>query len=114
MEQEKTVEQEKLNAFVPHNHYTVSQPITLGGPPYLTPRTTRSVTSRETRRTIFEYLKQLWIHQTDALTIAKEKTRTRSVPYTSGNKNSSNLHEGKRQTQNRWNNKSPFKRQRPN
>ena len=113
MEQEKTVEQEKQNAFVPHIQYTVSQTITLGSPPYLHLRNTRSVPSRETRRTIFEYLKQLWIDQTDALTIAKRKRELGQSLY-QREQELLNLHEGKRPTQNRWNNKSPFKRQRPN
>ena len=113
MEQEKTVEQEKLNIFVPHNRHTVSQTITLGGPPYLTPKDTQSVTSRETRRTIFEYLKLLWIDQTDALTIAKRKRELGQSIY-QREQELLNLHEGKRPTQNRWINKSPFKRQRHN
>ena len=36
MEQEKTVEQEKQDVFIPYSNCTVTQPITLGSPPYLT------------------------------------------------------------------------------
>ena len=113
MEQEKTVEQEKQNAFIPYSNCTVSQTIILGGPPYLPPQTTRSVSNRETRRTIFEYLKQLWSLDTDALTIAKEKRELGRSLY-QREQELLDLHEGKCPTQNRWNNKSPFKRQRRN
>jgi hypothetical protein len=109
MEQEKTVKQEKQDALIP----TISQTIILGGPSYLAPKNTRSVTSRETRRTIFEYLKQIWIHQTDALTIAIRKRELGRSLYQREHE-LLDLHEGKRQTQNRWNNKSPFKKQRRN
>jgi len=111
MEQEKTVEQEKPNAFVPHIQYTVSQTITLGSPDYL--RNTQSVPHRVTRHTIFEYLKLLWIDQTDALTIAKRKRELGQSLY-QREIELLNRHEGKCPTQNRWTNKSPFKRQRHN
>jgi hypothetical protein len=111
MEQEKTVEQEKPNVFVPPIQYTVSQTITLGSPDYL--RNTQSVPHRVTRRTIFEYLKLLWIDQTDALTIAKRKRELGQSLY-QREIEILNHHEGKCLTQNRWNNKSPFKRQRHN
>ena len=113
MEQEKTVEQEKQSPFVPYSNCTISQPVIFGGPSYLPPQTTRTLSSRETRRLIFEYLKQVWSLDTDALTIAKEKRdlfhgislTERELLY---------RHEGKCPTQNRWNDKSPFKRQRRN
>ena len=106
MEQERTVEQETL---VP----TISQTITLGSPPYLALKNTRPVTSRDTRRIIFEYLRQIWTHQTDALTIAKRKRELGRSLY-QREQELLDLHEDKCQIQNRWNNKSPFKRQRHN
>ena len=112
MEQEKSVEQEKQDVFIPYNNCTVTRTIVLGGPPYL-PNTTRSVTSRETRRTIFEYLKQIWSLDTQALAIAKEKQEL-GRPLYQREQELLNLHEGKPPTQNRWKNKSPFKRQRHN
>ena len=112
MEQEKTVEQEKQDVFIPYSNCTITQPIILGSPPYLTYQTSRPSSNREIRRTIFEYLIQLW-QQTDALTIAKRKRELGQSIY-QREKELLNLHEGKRPTQNRWNNKSPFKRQRPN
>jgi hypothetical protein len=110
MEQETTVEQETLNAFTPYSNCTISQPVIFGGPSYLPHQTTRTLSSRETRRLIFEYLKQVWSLDTDALTIAKEK---RDLFHGISLKERELLerHEGKSQTQDR-SNKSLFKRQR--
>ena len=113
MEQEQIDEQAKQNSLVPFSNCTISQTIILGRPPYLAHKTTRSVTSRETRRIIFEYLKLLWTHQTDALSIAKRK-RELGQPLYQREKELLDIHEDKCPTQNRWNNKSPFKRQRHN
>ena len=110
MEQEKTVEQEKQSPFVPYSNCTISQPVIFGGPSYLPPQTTRTLSSRETRRLIFEYLKQVWSLDTDALTIAKEK---RDFFHSISLKERALLerHEYKSQTQDQ-SNKSPSKRQR--
>lgn len=120
MEQEKTIEQEKQDTFIPYSNCPVSQTIILGSPSYLPPTTsrafiptTRPLSNRETRRLTFEYLKQIWCLDTNALTIAKEKRRLfRGI--TQKEQELLDLHENKCQPQNRWNNKSPFKRQRRN
>ena len=109
MEQEGTVEQGQQDTLVP----SISQPIILGNPQYLAHKTTRSITSPKTRHTIFEYLKQIWSLDTSASTIAKEK-RELGQPLYQRELDLLNLHEGKQLTQNRWNDKSPFKRQRRN
>jgi hypothetical protein len=77
MEQDKIVEQDKQNTFVPYSNR--SQTIVLGGPLYLPSQITRHLPIRETRRIIFEYLRQLWIRNTDALTIAREKRKHRTT-----------------------------------
>ena len=118
MEQEKTVEQkEQKDVFIPYSNRTFSQPITLGGPSYLPPAssrafipTTRPLSNRENRRLIFEYLKQIWSLDTDALTIAKDKQALGSR-ISLKEQEFLKRHEDKSQTQDR-SNKSPSKRQR--
>ena len=64
-----------------------------------------------TRRTIFEYLQQLWVPGTDAVTVAKEKRELGRFLY-SAELDLLDLHEGVRRQH--WHNTFPNKRQRLN
>jgi hypothetical protein len=120
---------------------TPSQTITLGRPPYLTARPTRpkftykpddqgyfstednrfhpwihkpkflTANGHTTRRTIFEYLHQLWVPGTDAITIAKEKRELGCSLY-AAELDLLDLHEGVRRQH--WHNTLPSKRKRLN
>lgn len=64
-----------------------------------------------TRRTIFEYLHQLWVSGTDAVTVAKEKRELGRFLY-AAELDLLDLHEGVRRQH--WHNIPPNKRQRLN